>query len=362
VPVPRRSCPAPAPEGRVSSVIQVPPTGALVFVSADVDGLELRTLAQACLLLVGRSRLAEVLNSGEDPHLHMGANMLGISYPEACARHEQEIEARSAARDHFKAQGFPDAEAAVKAEENVPAPVDDARQAGKVANFGFPGGLGADKLILFARKTYKVRLTVEKAKELKATWLRTFPEFRAYFDRINGMMTPQGVTLTHLFSNRIRGGAPYCAACNSYFQGLGADATGNALFLISEACYTETPCRACNLVLDGGIRAADLFPDPCSWCAGTGVSPLFGTRLVNYIHDDFMIETPEYKAHEVAFELVRIMKEGMAPYLPDVPATAKPKAMRYWSKVAKQVWIADANAPAVPGKEGKRLVAWPKAA
>jgi hypothetical protein len=83
---------------------------------------------------------------------------------------------------------------------------------------------------------------------------------------------------------------------------------------------------------------------------------------VNYIHDDFMIETPEYKAHEVAFELVRIMKEGMAPYLPNVPATAKPKIMRYWSKDAKQVWVPDSNAPAVPGKEGKRLVAWPKAA
>jgi hypothetical protein len=361
VPLCTRPGAASAPEVCLSSLVQAPPAGALVFVSADVDGLELRTLAQACLLLVGRSRLAEVLNSGEDPHLHMGANMLGISYPEACARHAQEIEARSEARDHFKGLGFADAEASVKAADAVPAPVDDARQAGKVANFGFPGGLGADKLILFARKTYKVRLTVEKAKELKATWLRTFPEFRAYFDRINGMMTPQGVTLTHLFSNRIRGGAPYCAACNSYFQGLGADATGNALFLISEACYTATPCRACEG--DGVL----LGPGPsvrarCDWCAGTGVSPLFGTRLVNYIHDDFMIETPEYKAHEVAFELVRIMKEGMAPYLPNVPATAKPKIMRYWSKDAKQVWVPDSNAPAVPGKEGKRLVAWPKAA
>jgi hypothetical protein len=350
-------------------VLQAPPTGALVFVSADVDGLELRTLAQACLLLVGRSRLAEVLNSGEDPHLHMGSNMLGISYADAVARHEQEIEARSAARDRFKAQGLPDAEASVAAAAEVPAPVDDARQAGKVANFGFPGGLGADKLILFARKTYKVRLTLEKAKELKQTWLRTFPEFRAYFDRINAMMTPQGVTLTHLFSNRIRGGAPYCAACNSYFQGLGADATGNALFLISETCYTETPCRACAGSCYGPAPANDgvLIRPACLWCKdpsgrSSGVSALFGTRLVNYIHDDFMIETPEYKAHEVAFELVRVMKEGMAPYLPAVPATAKPKAMRYWSKDAKQVWIADANAPAVPGKEGKRLVAWPKAA
>jgi hypothetical protein len=335
----------------MSAPIQTPPTGALIFASADVDGLELRTLAQSCLLLVGQSRLAEILNAGEDPHLHMAASILGIPYAEAVTRHEQEADARAAARDYFKGLGFDDQEASVQASKAVPTPVDDARQTGKVANFGFPGGLGAEKLVLFARKTYKVRLTIERARELKQIWLRTFPEFRRYFDRINGMMQPEGVTLVHLFSGRVRGNAPYCAACNSYFQGLGADATGNALFLISEACYVPTPCRGCNGACAG-----------CGWCAGSGVSPLYGTRLVNYIHDDFMIETPEQRGHEVAFELVRIMVQGMAPYLPDVPATAKPKLMRYWSKDAKQVWVPDSSAPPVKGKEGKRLVPWPKAA
>lgn len=359
----------------MSAPIQVPPLGALVFASADFDGLELRTMAQACLLLVGRSELARVLNSGIDPHLLMAANMLGLTYEQAVSGHAAEKQARSEAFEFFKGKradatgrfiphALQDAEASKRASDCVKTPIDDARQAGKVANFGFAGGLGAEKLVLFARKTYKVYLSVDvdapgkpSAKGLKKIWLRTFPEFVEYFARVSKMCEgPGGATFAHFFSNRLRGGAGYTQTCNSLFQGLGADAAGNCLFLISEACYTATRCRACEL--------ARLFPvyDYCPWCKGTGVSPLYGTRLVNYIHDDFMIECPESIGHEVAHELVRIMIEGSAPYLPDVPATAKPVLSRFWSKDAKQVWINDSNAPPVPGKEGKRLVPWPKAA
>jgi hypothetical protein len=328
----------------------------LVYVSADVDGLESRTMAQCCLWLTGQSELARVLNSGQDSHLLMASNMLGISYDEAVARHAEEKKQRGAAFDFFKGRApdasgrlipepLQDSEASVRAGECVPCPVDDARQCGKVFNFGAPGGLGAEKLVLFARKSYGVTLTIDQAKALKKTWLRTFPEFVKWFE----YFSKNTETFRSYYSNRIRSGMHYAAACNNPFQSLGSDSTGNVLFLLSEACYTETPCRAC--------KGAG-----CAWCKGTGISALFGTRLVNYVHDDWMLEAREEIAHEVAFELLRIIEEGMAPYLPDVPPTAKPIVSRFWSKDAKQVWIADANAPPVKGKEGKRLVAWPKAA
>jgi DNA polymerase-1 len=310
-------------------MIQTPPRS-LVYANADYDGLELRTMAQACLNLVGESRLAQVLNAGRDPHLAMAATMLGLSYEDAKTQKDSPDKA-------------------------IASRVDDARQAGKVANFGFPGGLGVEKLILFARKSYKVHLTEDKARDLKRTWLETFPEFRKYFNAVNAMMGPEGATFRHFYSGRVRGNAPYCAACNSLFQGLGADATGNALFLISEACYTPTPCLACDGAANG-----------CGWCKRSGmpgVSPMYGTRLVNYVHDDNILECPEERGHEVAHELVRNMVKGAAPYIPDVPATAKPQLSRYWSKDAKQVWIEDETS-LVKDKNGKgrRLVAWPKAA
>jgi DNA polymerase-1 len=267
--------------------------------------------------------------------------MLGASYEDAVKAHKEEKRARSAAR----AANPDNPSAAARA---VPTPFDDARQAGKVANFGFPGGLGAKKLVLFARKTYKVSLTEDRAKWLKGVWLETFPEWRRYFKLIDSWRGPDGlITLRHLFSNRIRGGANYCAACNSLFQGLGADATGAAWFAVVEACYAGGPCRAC-----GGSKytgASDPDPwGPCPWCKETGITPLFGARCVNYVHDEFILECEENTGHEIAHELVRLMIEGAAPYLPGVPPKAKPVLMRYWSKDAEQVW------------ENGRLMPWPK--
>jgi hypothetical protein len=284
-----------------------------IFASADFDGLELRCMAQVCVTLLGRSELARVLNAGADPHLMMAGNMLGVSYDQAVARASEEKRARAEARAWARAK-FGDETAAAQL---VPTPVDDARQAGKVANFGFPGGLGFEKLILFARKTYGVRLDEPKARWLKGVWLQTFPEFRLYFDMVRSWQDGSKlVTFRHL-NGMIRGGARYTAACNSLFQQLGAVATGEALFDLQRAAYAEP------------------------------ASPLFGARLDNYVHDDYIYEVLESSGHESATELVRIMCAAARRHLPDVPPSAKPQLMRYWSKDAKPVKVAG------------RLVPWP---
>lgn len=290
----------------------------MIYASADYDGLELRTMAQVCLSLLGESSLARVLNSGVDPHLEMAANMLGLGYAEAVEQHKAENAARKAARGKAAAE-FRDPDAAARA---VPTLVDDARQAGKVANFGLPGGLGAKRLVFFARKVYGVRLSEEKAKWLKGVWLETRPEFKRYFRMVDSWQAADGlISFEHLDLTRAarggrggrQGGAKYTECCNALFQHLGARATGAALFAVSRACYAEP------------------------------ASPLFGWRLVNYVHDDFIVEGPEHRpvefaGHYAAHELVRIMVSEAGRYLPDVPPTAKPQLMRYWSKDAKPVW------------------------
>src|SRR5690606_20530491 len=120
-----------------------------VFLDCDYDGLELRTLAQVCLRLLGKSRLAEIINEGKDPHLMFAAELLHIDYEEAVRRKKD-----------------PD--------------VKEARQLAKAANFGFPGGLGYETFIKFA-KGYDVLITIEEAQRLKDNWLKTFPEMRDYF-------------------------------------------------------------------------------------------------------------------------------------------------------------------------------------
>jgi hypothetical protein len=266
-----------------------------VFASADYDGLELRTMAQACVTLLGWSRLADALNTGKDPHLMMAAQILKISYEEAEARKDEDE-------------------------------VDDARQLSKPGNFGFPGGMGAAAFVEYARgyknsKGEHIELTLEQALELKENWLATWPEMREYF-RIAGTRCDNAEGLAEveqLFVGRIRGACYYTVACNTLFQGLGADATKAAGWLIAKACYVDQN------------------------------SVLFGCRMVNYIHDEFILEVPEDKGHECAMELSRLMVEGAAPFLPDVPPTAKkPLLARYWSKKSKPV----------KNKEG-HLIPWP---
>ena len=261
------------------------PRPGYVFAQADYDGLELRTLAQCCMTMFGHSKLAEVLNAGKDPHTELACAILGIP-PEEGARRRKDREDKE---------------------------FDNARQTAKVGHFGIPGGLGPAKLSLFAKKGYGVEITEYRAKQLKEETLEHYPEWREFFAKVNEM----DGSVEQLFTKRFRGGCSYTAACNTLFQGLGADCAKAAYCLISEACYVDK------------------------------ASHLFGSRVVAFIHDEFILEVPDDpRAHDAAQELARLMIRGAGTYLPDVPATTEPLLMRYWSKKATPVY------------ENGRLVPW----
>lgn len=266
-----------------------------VFIDTDFSGLELCTLAQACLILVGRSKLAEAINAGLDAHLDMAAILMGISYEEAKARrHEEQVKKM--------------------------------RQLSKAANFGLPGGLGARTFVAYARGMYGLRISVEEAEQVKALWLRKWPEFRDYF-RLMDRYIQEGedgfAQIVQLFSGRVRGGLWYTNLCNTFFQGLGADVAKRAMFAVSKACYAE--------------------PD----------SVLYGTRPVNFIHDQIISETPEEIAHETAFEQARVMMEAGNYYLPDVPVKCTPALSKVWTKGAEAVFLDGKLVPWDLAKAGK---------
>ncbi|MBX3218889.1 MAG: hypothetical protein KF795_00135 [Labilithrix sp.] len=263
-----------------------------VFAQADFPQLELYTLAQCCVSWLGKSRLADALNAGLDPHLSVAALILGTTYEDA--------KKNKATRE-----------------------VKEARGAGKVANFGFPGGLGIDSLVSYAKKSYGVVLTRDQAKRLKEHWFEAWPEMPHYFARINALCdnAANRAVVETLFTKRIRGNATYCAACNNGFQALGADCAKNAGWRITRAAYVDQ------------------------------ASPLFNARIVAFVHDEFIAEVDDAtSAHDAAHELARLMVEGANVYLPDVPipmSKMEPLLMRRWSKKAEPRF----------GKEG-RLVPW----
>lgn len=269
------------------------PRPGFVFGDVDFNGQEMHTWAQVCLVLLGHSRLAERLNEGLDPHLDGAAQVLEIPYDEAKARRKAGDEAVLEHRQMFKA-----------------------------ANFGFPGGLGPAAFVAFAKGNYGVRIPLGRAFELKQQWMANWPEAQPYFDYIRDLCAENGVaTVQHLYSKRWRGLIPYTVACNTFFQGLAADASKAALYAVTRACFTG--------VNDLGKR-----------------SPLLGSRPVNFAHDQILAEHPADLAEEAVVEMRDIMCRVASRYTPDVPHRAEPTLTVCWSKDAEAVY------------EGGRLVPW----
>lgn len=260
-----------------------------VFAIGDYSGMELRTWAQVCLYLFGESEMAKALNAGIDPHTKGAAMILGISYEQAVAEYKADPKGR------------------------VYLP----RQAIKSGNFGFPGGAGIARFRDYARTNYGVLLDDAEAKNLKDVWQRLYPESRKYAEWMARQCEKPVVQIEQLYVSRFRGDVSYTEGSNSLFQGLAADAAKNAGFLIAKACYVDQ------------------------------TSPLYGSRPVDFIHDEEIVEVDDNpQAHDAAMELARLMCEGTKPFLPDVPPVVEPLLARCWSKAAKPMH--DANRRLIP--------------
>lgn len=275
------------------------PRAGWLYAAADYSTLELCALAQVCLDLFGWSDMADALRAGQDLHVRMAATILGVPYEEAIARY-------------------------LAGDEEI----SEKRQLAKAANFGYPGGLGAEKFQAYARDSYGVQIDLDTSRDLKRAWLETWKETRSFFDHVNNSLgLADSFTLEQLRSGRLRGGVGYCDGCNSYFQGLAADGAKAAMWLIAQECY---------------LGFGDAWPRD-----GRKPSPMYGSRLVAFIHDEFLLEVRDNaNAGAAGDRLAAVMVEGMARYIPDVPVKAEPVLMRRWLKGAKTT--RDANGTLIP--------------
>lgn len=306
-----------------------------VLCSCDFGGLELATHAQSCLWIVGWSKLADALNTGVKVHDALGAKMAGIDYAAFTAR----------------------VKAGDKAAKNY-------RQAAKPPNFGFPGGMGAPKLVLQQRKQgpdtvgpdgrkYKGlrfcilvggaqscgdrKLTewkrkpisptcaacIEVAELIRAQWLEQWPENKPYFEYIGNLVDTVGEVRQHV-SGRVRGGVMFCDAANTYFSGLASEGAKMAL---CRAAFEEYVVRS---------------------------SPLYGCRTILFAHDELVVEMDADRAHEAAQRLSEIMVESMKVYTPDVAIEAPPALMPRWFKGADPIYHGGRLVPWTPDHDPKK--------
>lgn len=282
-----------------------------VLVAADLDTVELRALAQACIEIVGYSLMGEAIKKGQDLHLAVAAEILGLTYEDAKARYDA---------------GDP--------------VVSEARQTAKKANFSLPGGVGARKfawmywdddqpLCTFPDGTYDEAGSVARAQEIKNAWLNRWAEMRDYLRHAGDITGDFGTSsVEQPWSGRIRGGLDYCSCANTYFQGRVADGTKLALWRLAWACYVDTQ------------------------------SPLYGSRLVLFLHDEVILEVPSDRVHECGDEIVRILVGAVQEVIPDIPITSAAVAFRRWYKGAKPVKVNGKLVPCKPKKDPKGKTTW----
>ena len=128
-----------------------------------------------------------------------------------------------------------------------------------------------------------------------------------YFNEIAQAAALEGdhITVTQHRSGRVRGGCTYTSAANTYFQGLCADGALASLVGVSHECYN--------------------VPE----------SPLFHSRIVAFIHDEIILESPKELAAAAAKRLSEVMVEKMAIFIPDIPIRADSHIMDRWYKDAE---------------------------
>lgn len=300
-----------------------------LLVSCDYSALELVTLAQKLLDLFGESALATLINQGINPHDFLGS---ALAYKLDVKFHES-IDAAGIRDEMSLFDAYKAMESASDA--TIRGLYKHFRDLAKPTGLGFPGGLGPETFLSYAKATYGIDLVqmcggirqdaIEFARSLRNYWFDTYPEMRSYFRWVTGCTdpnNPEKYSYTSPFG-MVRSGASYCAAANgAALQTPAAEGAKLGVLEVSRACY-----------------------DPC---AG---SILYGSHPIAFIHDEQILEIPDDGlAHERAMELSRIMVSAMQDVVTKVRVTANPVLMRRWNKDAKQVF-----------DEAGRLQVWPKA-
>ncbi len=236
--------------GRISAsrpnVTQIPRAGGLrecvisgegnVFVMADYTALEFYCWADVCFRWLGWSTARDALIEGKDPHTLLAAVLGGD------------------------------------------------RQAAKLGNFGFAGGMGA------ARAAKQWGLPESRALAIQNAWKRMWPEWRAYFRKIKAGREGELYRVRLPWSGRERLSF-YSEAANVILQGTGSDVAKQALANATRA----------------------------------------GLPIVALIHDELIAEVPQAQARDAAETLREGMEAAGREVCPNVPWRVKTEIKESWT-------------------------------
>lgn len=274
----------------------------------DYSNAEMRTLSQIHLDEGRDSILAKRYKDDPDfdPHLFVSAQFCGVTY-------EQAIE-------YYADKKHP-----------LYKDLKEKRNLAKVLNFGLAGGLGVGSFISYA-KGYGFKgeniLTMREVDQSIGAWKKVYTEMQDYFDQRKRTKLqdheyiptdatwdcgPFRPVFRYPRSNRFRFCDGFTNGCNSPFQGMASDGAKNALILVFEESMFSK------------------------------LSPLFGSRIVCFIHDEIIIEIPvsdidtehyTQQGKDAVDRLSQLMKQGMEIMTPDIQAICETTLSYRWDKEA----------------------------
>ncbi len=359
-------------EGKVRECF-VPGPGC-VYLAADYSTIELVTLAQACETQFGlESKMAGAIREGQDLHKLVAAQVTGKPLADV-----------------------------TKAERSKAKPI----------NFGKPGGMGLTTLRAYAKVNYGVDLSEDEVATMSDGWFDTFPEMRAFLAdehevvwtrvaQVLGLTTADHAAKTgnDRFLRRTQN-AHEANRPNEYLGAMALKVAGDPApkrsrdkqpYSPEDIAYLWEKLDTVKKQLPEVVRGALVKREPSyqlrsavrSFCDRAGVFTLTGRlraqtgycerhntvfqglaadgakiamwklwraglRVVNFIHDEFIVEVPEDANLTASAELIKtLMIDGMKEVVPTLPVKVEYAAMRRWSKGAEPVF-----------DEQKRLLVW----
>jgi DNA polymerase-1 len=174
------------------------------------------------------------------------------------------------------------------------------RKQAKPVNFGFAFGMGAARLVGYARDHYGVELTLAQAIAFRNAFFRVYPSIHAWHRRVSA--TAAGTTEVRTASGRLRilrtvnGRPPFTEILNTPVQGTEADGVKRAMALLHPRLKE------------------------------------FGASLIAVVHDEFVVETPAEVAEAVKAVVVKAMVGGMAEFVTTVPVVVEAVVSDCWAK------------------------------
>jgi len=246
------------------------PRDGRIFMVADYSQIEMASLAQVMAAINGGNLtpMGEMLNEGRDPHLHLLASYWDTDYSELYARYHDGDEE-----------------------------VDWGRFLMKGANYGF-GGMASPKTYQQDIRKFGVAVDIGFCEAIYNAYHDTYPGVKGpYLNWLNSCkvgwneyLIPQLGPGGQFRDNwRKRRCNRLTQAANTPFQGLVGDGCKKAAWEIQSACWEKES------------------------------SPLYGDRMVLFVHDEFCIEIVDENRQEKADEFVRLaVDEGMDVFIPDV--------------------------------------------